>query len=175
MVARAMITHNGPHPPEDWAVVTAETVFPIFELSGIRRVYGMDVQRKIIQALIGHYKGHTETELQSLAENPDHALTPHDHRDWLGGIVTDLRDAVKGTEWEHRWDDPDVLHAALLEIHHHLASNADVHRQWHADRNPDNEAAVRYKQSRHAPFADPAAHPPVARVPHPSESTVEGI
>jgi hypothetical protein len=157
-MARVLITDGGPHPAEEWAIVSAETVFPLDDLHGARKLAGLAAQARIAAAMLTHHQDTQDGERAALASDEDHCAAPVDLTGRLDDALADVRDAA-GPEWEDHFARPDVAAAVRAELTSHLHTVAHIERLWHADRNPANQAAQAYKSAPATQVATAQAQP----------------
>lgn len=150
---RALITNNGTHSPEKWAVATAEHICPIDEsaMSADRLLAAKKLQVAIAEALIPHHTKVQHHEKGALKEKGDeHFDTPCDPSIHLDEAMAAIIAAAKGTPWEAHYARADVQAAIRQEVGNHFATAMDIERQHHADKHPHHKKAQSYKAMRHA-------------------------
>lgn len=145
-MARILVTNGGSHPPEKWAMTTAEQVFDIgSSVAGDRLIQAQKLQLAIAEALMPHYSQAQDDETSRLAEDAKNVLSSHSVDAYLDAAMKDVVGAAKGTMWESHFADPDVQAAAREVIGSNFTTAMHVERLWHADRNPDCEFAQSYR------------------------------
>jgi hypothetical protein len=144
-MSRVLITNDGPHPPETWAMTTAEQIFDISAMAGDRLIQAQKFQLSIAEILMPHHETVQATERDKLGQGIHHLLDGHDVEDYLDTIMKDILVLARGTPWEAHFARPDVQNAARQMIANHIISSQHVERMWHADRHPGSEIAQTYK------------------------------
>lgn len=136
MQVGVMVTNGGPHPPEKWAVTTAEQIFPISQdMEGSRFVQAKEVQLAIVKALLPHHGGVMSREQGKLAESHDRLDEAYDPEHRVDAALAEVIACVKGSPWEAKTEDPAWRHEVGNVICSHFATVMDVERQWHAHKN----------------------------------------
>lgn len=145
-MARILVTNGGSHPPEKWAMTTAEQVFDIgSSVAGDRLIQAQKLQLAIAEALMPHYIKAQADERSTLAKDAKNVLSPHDLDAYLDKAMKDVVSAAKGTMWESHFANPDVQTAAREVVGNNFITVMHVERLWHADHNPDCEFAQSYR------------------------------
>ena len=145
-MARIMTTNGGPHPPETWAMTTAEQIFDIGSgVGGDRLIQAQKMQLAIAEALMPHYTKAQESERAKLNEDAQNILAPHDVDDTVEAVLKDVIKAATGTPWQGHFANPEVQRAAREVLTINFRSSQHVERLWHADNNPDCETSQSYK------------------------------
>jgi len=147
-MSRVMITNDGPHPPEKWAMTTAELIFDIGAMAGDRLIDAQKFQLSIAEILMPHHEAVQTTERGKLSQSIDHLLSPHEVESHVDKIIRDIVALAKGTPWQAHFARPDVQEAARLMVANHVITSQQVERLWHADQNPDSEVSQAYR-ARH--------------------------
>ena len=146
-MARIMITNGGAHPPEKWAMVTAERIFDIGgTVAGARLIRAQKLQLAIAEALMPHHEKIQSTERRKLDEDIKNMLTPTDPTDYLDSIMNDIVKVSKGTPWQDHFQRPEVQEAARRIITNDIATVQHVERSWHADHHPDSAESKTYHE-----------------------------
>lgn len=130
-----LITNGGAHPPEKWAVATAQQIFPIDQkIDSDRMVMAKRAELAIVEALLPHHAGIQTTERSGLAASVDHLDTPLDADAEADQAVAAVCAALKGTPWENKTADPAWRAEVRSIIHQHFRTAKDIERQWHVKR-----------------------------------------
>lgn len=137
-----MITDGGAHPPEKWAVMTAETIFPLGDaLKGDRALLARKVQLAIAEALMPHHESHQDNERAALETHGDaHLDRAHDPIPRAEEALEAVKNCIRGTPWEDKIMDAAWLNLVGGILATHFATSADIERQWHCHRNPSEKA-----------------------------------
>lgn len=151
MTARLLITDGGSHPPEKWAVATAEAIFDINPaMAGDRLLAAKKLQVAIAEALMPHHGGVQEREKST-------PRLEHSNEDNIAESLSEaeeayaaIKAAASGTPWADHFDDPARAAAIKATIASHFMTAKDIERQYHARRNP-SDAGAAYMASRFAP------------------------
>lgn len=145
-MVRILITNDGPHSSEQWAVTSAEMIFDISQLtSNDRLLPAKKLQLAIAESLITVYDKAQKEERNRLSNNPDHIITARDDSLYIDQAMQKVRSTVKGSEWQSHFDDQHVIQAAKAVMHNHLDSLLHVERLWFADNNLGDTQAQLYK------------------------------
>lgn len=151
---RLLKTDNGPHPPDKWAIFTAEEIFDTSKLTnggawGYRLIEAKRVQLAVASALESVHRRIAEAEKVALgADGGARIAQPHDGEAFVEEGLAAALTALKGTEWEAHFGAPDVQAGARKVLAHHFVTNQHVERLWHLDRNPGTPGAAAYR-ARH--------------------------
>ena len=148
-----LITNGGAHPPEKWAVATAEIIFPTDNVRDSNRLLqAKKLQFAIADALVPHHTDVQTAEKGKLATLGDaHLDTPHDPLEAAQKALADIVALAKGTPWELHFADAAVQAEIVQEIGNHFATAEHIERQWHCHRSGTPAAKAFLKQ--HAPVA----------------------
>lgn len=151
-MAKIMITNDGPHPAEKWAITTAEMIFPIDQsVDGERLMQARRLEQAIVEALVPHHSNHQHAERHALKEHGDaHLDVEHNPLSNAQQALSSIVSAAKGTPWEAHFLDAAVQHEVLQVIGNHMASAAHIERQWHCNRNPNSERARAWAARHHS-------------------------
>lgn len=152
MFPRIMVTNGDAHPPEQWAVVTAEQLMPMDgDIAEGRRIEAMKLQAAIAEALMPHHEEAQTAERSKLKEvGDDHLDTPHDTTPHVDGAIDAIQAAARGTPWEAHWQKPEVVAAAQSVLDSHFETAKQIERHWYV--SPEANAAerrVRHGHPRH--------------------------
>lgn len=143
---RILATDFGPHPPEKWAMHTAEEIFDVSKTPAAKTIAARAVQLKIAEALQAHYADVQQIEQNGLNANAaahlDSSLSADPHMD---AMVKAVFDATRGSEWEAHYQHPDVVAEVRKVIAHHVVTAQHTERLWHANRNPDLAESTAYR------------------------------
>lgn len=136
---QVLVTNGGPHPPESWAIATAQHIAPIDEelqkTDGARHLAALKLQAAIADALVPHHANVQAHEKSSLASLGDaHLSSELGASDCVDEAVVAVQQAAKGTPWEAHFQEPEVIAAIHHEIHVHFRTAQQIERQWHCDR-----------------------------------------
>ena len=148
MTVGTMITNGGPHTAEDWAAATASHIVDIADtVSGERRGAAIKLQAAIIDILEGHHTTVQDGERCLIVEH-GHARLSHEldseHHLILDDVVIDICHATVGTPWEADFKKPEMVESLKVLLTSHLATNMQIERQWHTDRNPEALEAISF-------------------------------
>ena len=144
-----LITNGGPHPADKWAVATAEMIFPAETASADNALAAKRFQLDIAEILEGHHAGVATDEKAKIAANAAHIKSAQDyHGERADKAVADIVAKSKGTPFEAYFAREEWQAVARPIIGSHFATNADIHRSWHADANPESEPAKTFRANR---------------------------
>jgi hypothetical protein len=134
--ARFMVTNGGTHPPEKWALETAEHLVSIGpDVDGPTLMAATRVKMNIANALVESYADIQTTEKSKLASDPDatHASplgVPDDH---LNVIVGKIKEQLANSPWSDMAQDEDAHTLIANHVHGHLMEQQAIERSWHLD------------------------------------------
>jgi hypothetical protein len=146
-----MITDGGPHSFEKWA---SETVGQIIQIgkdaSGKDAMEARKLELKLLDLLEGHHKVVQESERDKLTntvghERLNHPLDPNEHD--LDAKVAEIVEVSKGSVYESHFAKPEIQEYIKSVLASHFSTSMHIERNWHADRNPDNEHAKLFKSN----------------------------
>lgn len=133
-MARVLVTNEGSHPPEKWAVVTAETIFPLEGIDGAngdRMMLARKTQLAIIEALLPIYTAVQDGEWDELVADPAKKLTEaYNVEVPLSQAVEAVQAVVATTPWAGHFAEPLVVEAIRAEVGSHIATVIKVERDW---------------------------------------------
>jgi hypothetical protein len=166
-------TDHGAHPPEKWALATAHNLVLIAPNSDmlIQRA-ASELQFKVADALVKHYRNLQEAEAGALAlHGDDHLATPIDPLPYVDAALADVVAAAKGTSWEEKFKSterrehefnvflapgeeplppyPSVQDVMKSLIASYFAGAIHNARSWHADKHPEGPNAIAFKKAHH--------------------------
>lgn len=145
-MTRILVTNNGPHPAEKWAMATAQAIFDTSALvSGDHSIAAQKFQLSIAEALQPHHQQLQSDEQTKLVADPDYINTPLEASAYAEKVMNDVVGLSKGSPWEAHFARTDVQEEAKKVIADHMMTSQHVERLWHADRNPKVKAAQIYK------------------------------
>ncbi len=154
-----LTTDGGPHPADKWAAETANQIVAmvqIDEASGspaavAARKAKPRLQLAIAEVMEDLHDNVMKYERAMLAEDgDDHLLTPLDPKggqlDTVEEAVTEILALTEGTPFAAHF----AANAAAVQstVAHHFALIMDIERSWHADRNPDSQKVIAYREAR---------------------------
>ena len=169
------------HTPLEWAKATASH---IIEISADAETTTMMEARKfeavLIDLLTGHHDAVQNGEQGAIASNPDHfgtAVEDGPHADLVETAVQDICAAARGFSFAAHFAADETMRALRATLGSHFNTSAKIERMLHADANPDNAAAVAYKEMVTTPAplmqAPPAVEQPPAAEPAPESQPIE--
>ena len=138
-----LISDNGSHSADQWAVVTAEHIWPINPaIEKDRLMAARRIQNQIAEVLVGHFNAHIEREKTLLAEGAGRLEFAHDSTAAVNDAMTDICNILKGTPWEEKPQDPEWDRIMRGELDRQFNTAQHVERQWHCQRNqaPETDA-----------------------------------
>ncbi len=150
-MAMFLVTNNGTHPPEKWAMLIAETIFDLSEtsMSGESLLKAQKMRVLIAECLVPHCTNTQNHEKDNLVKAKEHALSPHEVDIYVNNAMNDIVAASKATPWENHFANVDVQHAAKFIIKQNFITIQHIERLWFADKNQGNVAAQTYKAKFH--------------------------
>ncbi len=134
-----MVTNGGPHPPETWAISTAQVICPIDDdlqkTNGARHLAALKLQSAIAGALVAHHAAVQADERGSLSANAEaHLATDLDADTRAEVALAAVQKAAIGSPWDAHFQNPEVAKTIKHEIHVHFRTAQQIERQWHLDR-----------------------------------------
>lgn len=145
-MAKIMVSDNGPHSPEKWAIATAEIIVDIDSgIAGNRLIQAQKLQTAIAEALVPHHTTVQVDERSKLATDVSHIHTPHSAKEYIDQVMKDIVGAAKGTPWENHFVNPQVQETIAEIAANHFMTAQHIERLWHADRNPSCADSQQYK------------------------------
>ncbi len=146
-MTRILITNNGPHSSEQWAVASAEMICDIdSSIVGDRLLAAKKLQLDIAEALMSHYSSLQTKEQQKLKADPDYIMAQHDVSDYLDNVLKDIESITTITQWKSHFKEPEVIKQIRSVIENHFITSQHVDRLWFADKNQHLEQAQLYKR-----------------------------
>lgn len=154
-IVRVLTTDGGTHPPEKYAMATAELLTPM----GIGAEAGrpdnngpaaLMLRAKIAQALIPHHHKVKHTEIGRLRDKGhDHLASDIDPREHSGDALKAVLDCSKGTPWEAQHASADVQQAMQGEINRMFHSAMREEREHHARKNAGHPKCDAFVEAWH--------------------------
>lgn len=145
-MTRILVTNGGAHPPEKWAMTTAEQIFDIGTgVAGDRLIQAQKFQLTIAEILLPHHEKVQSTERTKLSDDASYLITPLSGAAYADDVIKDIVTAAKNTPWQSHFASPEVQAAAREVITQHFHTSQSAERQWFADRHPESEAAQAFK------------------------------
>lgn len=159
MIVGVIATDFGPHSAEDLAISTAAQLISVAsEASGLNAAKGRKLELQFIDILEEHHQRVQDHERGQLEEHGDVRLSdpldPTEHVDEPFDAIIAAAAAVEGARpgttsaIAKHYADPKVQIAVREVLATMFATNMDIERSWHADRNPDGEHAKAFKARR---------------------------
>ena len=135
-----LITNNSnTHPPEAWAVATAQMIFDVgADVASNRRIPALKLQTAIAESLVAHYSAVQADEQAKIDADPAHLHTPHETAQYLDQAVSGIQALAADTPWADNFVEPAMAARIRSVIGDHFATAQNVHRQAHAVANPDH-------------------------------------
>jgi hypothetical protein len=148
-MSKILVTNNGAHPADKWAMTSAEEIFPMQDaaLTGEHLIAAQRFQLDLAELLEDHHGNVQAGEKDSLASHDDHCDSAIEIQHHVTAALAAVVEKSKGTVWEAHFAKPEVQKAVEVVLNSHFQSSAHIERLWHADKNPDNGAAQKYKST----------------------------
>lgn len=143
-----LITNNGVHSAEKWADATAQMIFPVdANVEGERLLLARKTQVKVAEALEPHHSTAQSKERDKLNQDADSRMVVglHDVHDDAQAAFNAVCDALKGTPWESKTQDPEWQTIVRNTIGQHMADIQHIERRQFSHGNPGNEKAKAYR------------------------------
>jgi hypothetical protein len=131
-----MATNGGPHPPRQWALITAGQIIQIAATAqGAQADAARDLQARLVDVLESFFNVAQENERAALAEHGDRLLEqPLDPTGYLDAAVGAVVDAIDPQFRDH-FAQPHVRDYLRILLGQHFATSMNIERQWHAARS----------------------------------------
>jgi hypothetical protein len=148
IMARILITNNGKHSPDKWAMVSAEMIFPLDNtaLVGERLIAAQKFQTQIAEILSPHHESVMEDEKAKLDDNTEHFETLHNAEEYFDDVIHDIQSAAEATPWAEHFTHPEVIAVIKEIILNHMHTVQHTERLWHATHSP-SEHGDRYRKA----------------------------
>ena len=134
---RFMSTDGGAHPPEKWALETAEQLVYIGpNVNGPTLMAATEAKLAIAKALMDHYAKVQNDERGKLQLDPEgtHASdlgVPDEHMD---SMIDAVKGALTNTPWSDIVDLPDNRAVIQNHVHEHVKAIQAIERSYNKDR-----------------------------------------
>lgn len=149
-MASFLISNDGPHSPDDWAIATAEEIFALDpSLVAGRLLEAKRIQLAIASLLSPIHAAVMSKEKEALCSNPDHCDNAHEIGDMAHEAVNEIAELARRSPWGNLLNSNEWQVEAIAALSQHLITAIHIERLWHADRNPENAAAQSYKAKYH--------------------------
>lgn len=137
-----LISSDGSHSADQWAVVVAEHIFPVNPaVEGDRLLAARRVQNAIVEALVPKFQAEIDREKNNLASDGHARLSAdYDSAGTTEDAYTAVCECLKGTPWEAKPEDPEWARIMRGELQVQFNTVQNIERQWHCHRNPAPEA-----------------------------------
>jgi hypothetical protein len=148
MQPRLLITDNGKHPPEKWAMFTVEGLLEI-DANSPNATAGLRLKADMVDVLSRSFDAVMVTERAALAgdSNARYAASLTPEIDSVDEAVDALIKCADGTPFETFYREPGKRDAVKGVVAHHFALAIDIERSTHADQNP-SDGAKDYQEAR---------------------------
>jgi len=153
MKVSILTTNGGPHSPEKWAIATASNIIEIAaSAAGVQEMEGRKLENTIIDILEKHHTSVQLKERDKLVTHGSDALVHefnvNEHVE-IEDVVKEIVAAGKQSKWSQHFDKPEVLSYIRQVIGTDFATNMQIERFYHCDRNPHDQKAIDYKARYH--------------------------
>jgi hypothetical protein len=147
MRGTVLVTDDGPHPPEEWARITASQIIDIASTTPETRLHeARAFETRVVEILTGHHALVQERERGGLkTEGPERLTNEIDTSDHVPDAVDDIMTAARGTSFASHFAKPEVRAYIERLLHEHFHHAMHIERQWHADAHPDHPHARAFK------------------------------
>lgn len=149
-----MITNGGPHPADQWAEVTADTILGLIQVKedsvSEAAIEARQAKRDLRPILFDIFNGHHEgiqtrerSALPSIKKHSEarlHAITPLEMHEDVPSAMEEVNAALKATPFAAHFAKPEVQEVLQSIIGQHSANVVHIERRWHADRLAKKEA-----------------------------------
>lgn len=146
-------TDGGPHSPGKWATATAGQIIEIAaSASADQEAEGRRLELQIIDILEKYHSLVQESERNALetkgSGHLDHYHNPNIHVN-VQEVVNEIVTAGRTTQWAPHFENQEVVNHIYNTIATDMATSMHIERQYHCDRNPNDEVAQSYKNTYH--------------------------
>ena len=149
-MTQILITNNGVHSPEKWAMITAQSVFDIQStVQEDRLIEAQKFQILLAEQLQTHHSAAQIEERTALANDAEHILKAFNVSSYVEKMLQAVISVAKGTLWEAHFAMTAVQNAVREVSQDHLFTVHHIERLSHADKNPTCPHATQYKAFFH--------------------------
>lgn len=146
MRVTTMITNGGVHPPEKWAVVTANEIIQVAtDATSQQAMDGRKLELRIIEILEKHHAKVQTHERGKIKEHKHQRLVqvldPTEH---VPAALEEIIQASAGTSFEAYFAGKKDYLTLLLS--QHFATNMHIERSQYADKIPDHPNSKAFKE-----------------------------
>lgn len=136
-----LVSSNGGHSADQWAVVVGEHIFPVSPaVEGDRLMAARRVQNAIVEALAPHFQAEITREQANLASSGSARLEAgYDSEGATDAAYASVCVCLAGTPWEAKPEDPEWARIMKGELACQFNTVQNIERQWHCHRNPAPE------------------------------------
>lgn len=136
-----LITSGDSHSADQWAVVTAEHIWPINPaVEGDRLMAARKIQNAIVDLLVPHFQSQIASEKANLQADGNARLNADfDTAGETDSAYAEICTALSGTPWESKPQDPEWERIMKGELRVQFNTVQHIERQWHCHRNPAPE------------------------------------
>lgn len=133
-MATVLITNNGPHSSDSWAIATAEQIFRIDpDIDGKRLIEARRLQNDIAACLVSFHQSIIDNERNHLSGNPEHLDTYQHAMDVAKNAARVIGALSSETDWNKQLNSVEWQRDATEVIASHMRTAQHIERQWHAD------------------------------------------
>ena len=137
-MVKVLTTNGSHHSATVWADVTADLLFNPDDAAADKRRAVKEFQLKVAALLDGHHTDVETAEKAKIAADPAHINSDYlYHGDRAEKVVDEIIALSKGSALEAHCARPEWRPVAIQVVGTQFASNAFVHRSYHADANID--------------------------------------
>jgi hypothetical protein len=128
-----LVTDNGKHSAEKWAVHTASSIIQIAaSAAGVQAIEARKLELNVLNILEVRHKEAMDYERAELEKDGiARQAQPCDPEAFADTALAEIVAASQGTRFEEHFKNPEtVLHIARV-LHEHFAASMTIERQWH--------------------------------------------
>jgi hypothetical protein len=149
-MTQILITNNGVHSPEKWAMMSAQNIFNIQStVQEDKLIEAQKFQILLAEQLQTHYNDAQIEERTALTNDAEHVLKAFAVSSYVEKMLQAVISIAKGTLWEAHFAITSVQNAVREVLQDHLFTVHHIERLSHADKNPTCPHATQYKAFFH--------------------------
>ena len=151
---RIMTTDGGHHPGALWAQVAVDDLCSVGPaLDPAHHSAALRMKADMVDLLEPLFEKVMERERDELHDDFSRMVAGVDPAPHVEDMLAEIMKASKGTRWESLFAEAMNVVAIRQLLSQHIATVLLGERSWHADRNPEHELALAFRDMHH-PMSD---------------------